>query len=170
MIESKDVFDVEIITSLEAQCKVDKDDLDRGWVEQPELYWHVTNLHALWSARRDEVKDRLKKTEAAVDMEIREMAAANKEKVTESGIAALVATNAKVMSLKESLVRHNYTVARLAGLKEAFDQRKEALKGLSQLYVSRYYTTDSATERDETRSRIEEATRQRRRERLRKGD
>src|SRR5512144_1056134 len=74
------------LQELRQKLVIDRDDLDTALVEQPELFYHAAEAHAMAIAERDATKLALEETNAEQDKRIREHAFRNDIKITEPAI------------------------------------------------------------------------------------
>ena len=140
---------------LSTAVRLDKADLDNQLCEHAELFRRVCELLA-------EKEDEYALVAAEVDRQLRDDAAAAKEKITEVEISRCMALDGRVGKLK-------LTVQRLKGLKEAYIERRHAFGKLVDLYGQQYWSEPSGSGsrvvRDTNRERIKQATRTSREER-----
>lgn len=127
----------------EADIKIDRDDLDSELERQPELYGKVALDHALVISRRDELEADWKDVRSTAEINIREQAAENGEKITEARVRAEVDSSKDVKEARKRFMQAKASVDRLAALKDAYSQRAFILKDLCNLWIAGYYTTSS---------------------------
>jgi hypothetical protein len=132
------------IIEMEQNLAIDENALDEAWQSQPESYYKVAKLQALYVSRRDAAKQHLKITEAAADRDIRRGAAQDGEKIAAAEVAKLVELEKDVRQANEQLISAQHSVAVLQALCTAFEQRGKALSGMSSLYTTNYFQRSSA--------------------------
>lgn len=161
---------------------IDRDDLDRCLMEQPDIYYQVSQQLTLALAERDAIKLDLDEAEAKLGGELRENAAkdealqtliAEKEtergskkrprrsenRLTEGAIREKLQTAPKLKSIRRDLLEANQLVNSWSDLKEAFRQRSFMLRELVSLRLGE--RSDSAMERGAWQVRAETAERNR---------
>lgn len=153
------------IIDLEEGLRIDEHELDQAWVGQPETFYRVAKRYQLFISQRDAKKQELAEVEARADLEIRETAAKQNEKVTETEVKGLVRLDRDVARVAGELLGLMRQLGSLSALKEAFEQRGKALDGLTKLYLANYYgaNTDGS---NAARSMLREGSSNRVREQL----
>lgn len=150
--------DYDDVHELEAALRIDEDGLDEALTEQPELFYRVSKAYAIEASRRDAAKQAVQDAEAEADVDARADVADQGKKTTETEIKALVQTDKRVVAARRRFAELAESTAKLAALKEAYQQRSYALKDLAGLYVANYYT---ASEHTNARRTINEERRRR---------
>ena len=128
------------LRELEAALRIDEHALEKALRDQPVMFYRVANAYALEISRRDAAKQALQDAEAEADLNARDRARRADQKITEGEIRATIQTDGQVAQAQAALARRSERAAKLAALKEAFQQRSYALKDLAGLYVANYYT------------------------------
>jgi len=118
--------------------KIDFAQLDLNWRDQAANYMHWSNKWVAAVSERDRAKENLDVIRAEVDREIRE--AYSGKKPTEAAISALVSTNTRYRKASDQLIDLNEKVNIFVSAKAAFEHRKKALEGLTQLWVNGYWS------------------------------
>lgn len=118
--------------------KIDFAQLDLNWRDQAANYMHWSNKWVAAVSERDRAKENLDVIRAEVDREIRE--AYSGKKPTEAAISALVSTNTRYRKASDQLIDLNEKVNLFVSAKSAFEHRKKALEGLTQLWVNGYWS------------------------------
>ena len=118
--------------------KIDFAQLDLNWRDQAANYMHWSNKWVAAVSERDRAKENLDVIRAEVDREIRE--AYSGKKSTEAAISALVSTNTRYRKASDQLIDLNEKVNIFVSTKAAFEHRKKALEGLTQLWVNGYWS------------------------------
>lgn len=127
------------ISELENGLRIDEHALEQAWIGQPETFYRVAKRLQLLISQRDAAKQNAAETEARADLEIRETAGRQNEKVTESEVKALVKLDKDVAKASNELLDLQRQLGALSALKESFEQRGKALDGLTKLYLANYY-------------------------------
>lgn len=128
----------------EARLKIDRNNLDQELIEQPELFYHVCEQHVKAVSTRDVLYEKRKALEADLSGRIRSEMEKASEKITESRLSAAVAAHEELLDAKGEYLEASREAELWGAMKEAFAQRTYALKDLSGLYSSQYFTRDSA--------------------------
>lgn len=148
---------------------IDPEDLDECLIQQPELYFHVADAHALVMSERDAIKLALEEAEAEEDRKIREHAIQHDIKTVEGQIKAKVQLSKTIKELKRDLIEANMWVKRWAALEGSFAQRKSVMGELVTRYMSKMAGGSVTVERERfaqaTRHRLEAARTRKQRER-----
>ena len=123
--------------------KIDPNDLDTACLRQPVLFdIYSQNLVSL-TKYRDELKLSLDKTSARLDGVIREAASAEGRKLTETMIQNEITRNLQYEDLQRKHLNACAEVEEMKAIKDAFLQRRDMLKLLTEQYISGYWSTIS---------------------------
>lgn len=136
-----------IFTDLSRSVMLDKHDLDNQLTEHAELYRQVCDHLALYTSQRDQAKRSLEEVEAKIDGEVREDAAATKEKMTEAAIKQRIILDERVIAAKDKLAELALTVGRLQGLEKSYIERRHAFAKLVDLHGNQYWSEHSGIAR-----------------------
>lgn len=128
-----------LFSQLEAGLSIDPHNLNDALAEQPTLFYHVAKQLALEISRRDAAKQTLAEVEASADQGIRDHAETNEFKLTEKDVESQKRLDPNVQQCIKVLADLEYRTRRLTALKDAFQERGYALKGLVDLYSISYY-------------------------------
>lgn len=121
--------------------KIDANDLDNACLRQPVLFdIYSQNLVSL-TKYRDELKLSLDQTSARLDGVIREAASAEGRKLTETMIQNEIARNLQYEDLQRKHLNACAEVEEMKAIKDAFLQRRDMLKLLTEQYISGYWGT-----------------------------
>lgn len=153
----------------EQDLKIDPDDLERCWIEQPLLYMQYSEQWADACKERDHLKEQLDVTKSEIITDVKN----NPEKYDLEKSPTVQVIDAIVLKQKEYKAAsekfndavHNARVLDTA--RTAFEHRKYALQSLTQLWLSNYYSNPSIPA--DARERPAEARRQQMRESAKKG-
>lgn len=118
---------------------IDKEQLDVICQEQPELFYRIARMYVDMSNLKDGCKDDLKRIEAAIAIEIRTEFEALNKKTTETQINQLVTVSEKRKKAMEHYLHTEQEADTWGILKEAFLQRANMLKILSDLHGQNYF-------------------------------
>lgn len=132
----------------EEDLKVDKYNLHTQWEDQPILYAKWAEKHVYAIRVRDRIKEDLDILTAELDLEIRTvgMDGVEPKKITETAIKGAILLDKGHKELVQKLNDANHDAEILAVAKTAFYHRKAALSGLTELFVTNYYTVDTKKE------------------------
>lgn len=122
--------------------RIDKRDLDTELEVQAETFFKVSEKCAECISLRDQAKTELEKITAEIDVDIRRNPPDDK-KLSETQILNLVKTDPEYLHYQGKYFDLRLLASKWEALKEAFVQRSYALKDLSNLYTSGYWTDAS---------------------------
>lgn len=115
---------------------IDRTDLDRCLMEQPEVYYHVSRAFTQAVAERDAFKLTLEERQAQADQDIRAAALRNDEKLTEASIQNKLKTMPEIQELRHEYMDKCKEADDWQALKEAFQQRSFMLRELVALFIA----------------------------------
>jgi len=122
--------------------------LEKNWSEQALLFAKWGELHAQVTSIRDRKREELDIKKAEVEKDIRSNPGKySLDKITENAISACLKTEESIKKLSNELIDLNESVNILSVGKTSFDHRKEALKGLTQLYCADYFAKPNIPEK-----------------------
>ncbi len=119
--------------------QIDKDALDDEIVQQPSLFYRVSETYVQVASKRDALKEQLARVDAELDAEVRDDLDKSDAKVTEA-----IVKNQVQCSLRHEQAFKAYLAAKeeadlLTAMKEAFHMRGYMLRDLVQLHVANYF-------------------------------
>lgn len=123
--------------------KIDKQSLDEELVRHPVLFDEVSQEYVLAVSLQDQAKEAIRPQDAGIDLEVREEAKKNKEKITEAEILALVQSSRDHTHVVQSYLEAKFKAEGWGALKEAFHRRGYMLRDLVSLYISGYFSERS---------------------------
>ena len=129
------------MSEYEEDLKIDFDQLDLNWRDHSTNYmkWSEKWVNAI--AYRDRIKESLEVLRAELDGKYRkELYKAEGKKPTEASIIAAITTDKEYKTVQQTLLDANEAVNLMAVAKSAFEHRKKALEGLTQLWVGGYFS------------------------------
>lgn len=145
---------------------IDKHSLDDAIIENPQLVLEVGDAHAEAVGYRDTLKERLAVIDAALDGEARTYFEKRKQKPTEASVKSYILLNRDHTIAFTNYIKAKMEADKLAALKAAYEDRREALRDLAKLYIANYFdhTSVQGTSAEDltvynTRRRIVEAAR-----------
>jgi hypothetical protein len=118
--------------------EIDFSRLDENWRDHSANYMQWSEKWVNAVAERDRAKENLDVVKAELDREVRDSTLGKKP--TETAITAMITMHSKHRAAVEQLNTANEKVNLLASAKSAFDHRKKALEGLTQLWVNGYWS------------------------------
>lgn len=160
-----------VITEIEQDLGIDKDNLDFECMDQPKRFfrWSVTYAEAVRS--RDEAKRKASIVKSNINLDVRSRPEEyGLTKPTEGSISAVVDSSEEVNKAEVVVSDAQYAVNIYSAAKEALDQRRSMLEKLVALYISGYYSqvklgteqvgklADEATEHQKTLLRARRKT------------
>ena len=152
----------EVLTEVERfkpHLAIDKNNLDDCLIEQPEVYYHVSEALVKATAERDAIKLQLEEATAAEDQNIRTVAVRMGEKLTEASIQNKLTLVPAVKVLADKLVKQSGKVGELAALKEAFSQRSFMLRELVALFIAQRHDLAMSNGSNQSRTTLAETNR-----------
>jgi|GEM_PF-1045371 len=121
--------------------------LEVHWSEHSKTYMKWAELYAEAVSVRDRKKEELDLKSSELDKEIRtDPESFNIPKITEGAISATIKQQTSYQKLSQELINENEIVNILAGAKTAFEHRKKALEGLTQLFCASYFSKPAITQ------------------------
>ena len=129
-----------IIEKAEALLRIDKDELDREVMQQPEIFYNVAKELVMAISLRDASSDKLDLVDAEIDADIR---ANSTEKLTEAKIKQMIIRDEEHIKASEDYLLSKNLVDRWAILKEAFVQRATMLRELASLTIAGFVVTST---------------------------
>jgi membrane-bound lytic murein transglycosylase len=121
------------------RLRIDEHALEVEWRDFPTLVSEIGEAAINAISDRDEAKIFLEETEAEVDKELREDAAASETKTTEKEIESQKKLDNRVRVANASFMKKKHAAALLQVLKDSFEQRSYALSKLTDLFLANYY-------------------------------
>lgn len=121
--------------------KIDFDQLDLNWRDHSTNYmkWSEKWVNAV--AYRDHIKESLEVLKAELDGKYRkELYEIEGKKPTEASITAAITADEEYKTVQQTLLDANEAANLMAAAKVAFEHRKKALEGLTQLWVGGYFS------------------------------
>jgi len=123
------------IDEFENYLAIDKQALDDEVMQQPALFFQVSEAYAQAIAERDALKEEL----AGIDAGLYHTIKAKNEKSTDTFIKSKVQITADHQKAFTEYLEAKEHADKLGHLKDAFFQRSEMLKALGRLYASNYF-------------------------------
>jgi len=120
--------------------KIDKDELDRHLVEQPEIFYRISKKLADCISERDAAKENLAVIDAHLDVRLRREASEDGTKLTENSLRAAIQTHKEHLDEHDNYLGSIQEASEWAALKDAFQQRAYMLRELVALYIAGYYS------------------------------
>ena len=123
--------------------------LEVHWSEHSKTYMKWAEIYAEAVSIRDRKKEEFELESARLDKAIRtspQITYGLPEKTTEAMISATIKQQDSYKKLSQELIDENEVVNILAGAKTAFEHRKKALEGLTQLFCASYFSKPAITQ------------------------
>lgn len=121
--------------------KIDPNDLDNACIQQPVLFDIYSQYLVSLTKFRDELRLSLDQTSARLDGLIREAASAEGKKLTEAMVQNEITRNLQYEDLQHKYLNACVEVEEMKAIKDAFLQRRDMLKLLTEQYISGYWGT-----------------------------
>jgi len=118
---------------------IDKHLLDDECLKQPVLFEYYSNAWAEASAKQDKAKQKLENYKAELEKKVRLKLSRLKDRVTEKAVGNEVETNKKYQKLCERHILAKAKANKARGIKDAFAQKKDMIKILTDLFISNYF-------------------------------
>lgn len=157
------------VLKYERDVKIDKDALDREWINQPQLAMQYSGAAVKAQAEMDSARERLELVKADLDKRMRQMLTGGDKKPTETVIASAVLLHDECKEASSGYLEAKRTWGILKAAADVIcDQRKAALENLVRLFGMGYFSTPTVRSRDGEEG-LRKSTRQSIRERLGRG-
>lgn len=150
---------------IKLRLRIDRNNLDGEWVEQPQLFHDVCEGAAYAVSRRDQLKNEVKQVDAKLANRLRKKLA-EEGKVTKDMLEARVEAHEEHTEAVKLYSTAAFEVDQWAALKEAFGQRLKALEYLVDLFKAGYFQAGSSkagqaneAQYEERREKMREARR-----------
>lgn len=138
-----------------AAIRIDKNSIDDELVRHPSLMSEVGESHTMACSERDKAKDAMEREEAKAYQKYKNKSVRDNLKETDHAIKQQVRDNKDVVKAVRLYRDNKAEAAHWEALWEAFKQRSFMLNKLADLYIAEYYTSDSASDKEYERPRIE---------------
>lgn len=127
---------------IEGELGIDKNDLDEECCGQPQLYYRWAKETAIASKRKHIMEGRLSRVRARADHKIRKQPGLYGlgDDPKEKAIAGHVALDQDVKDAEEVYLEAKKDAALTAAAEKSFEQRKQMIKTLGDLFVHEYYS------------------------------
>ena len=126
---------------LAQNLRIDKHSLDDEVIQQPSLFYEVSEQYIRAAAERDQLKEELANVDAKLDAEVR--STLGDVKATEGKIKSRVQIDPKHAAAFDAWLVAKEQADRLGVLKDAFQQRSYMLRDLVALNTSNYFEETS---------------------------
>ncbi len=127
--------------SYKEDLKIDEHNLDEECLKQPVLFEMYTQRLTPMYKLRDELKLEVERFAAKLDGVIRESASAEGKKITEAMVQNEIIRNPQYNDLQQKYLNNNTEIKEGEVIREAFQQRKDMLRLLVELYNGQYWST-----------------------------
>ncbi len=121
--------------------KIDEHNLDEECLHQPVLFEMYTQKLTPLYKLRDELKLEVERFAAKLDGVIRESASAEGKKITETMIQNEIVRNPQYTDLQAKYIKVCAEVKEGEVVRDAFNQKKDMLKLMVELYIAGYWST-----------------------------
>lgn len=122
---------------------IDKNDLDTCLVQQPDLFYRVSEEYTLARSLQDEIKHDILNLEAALGAQFRADASEDKKPPSVEAIKHMIAGTPKMISLQKEMLDASTRVGKWATLKESYEMRSSSLKSMTHLFAANYFTVST---------------------------
>lgn len=135
--------------------RIDKTRLDDELVEQPQLFFEVSEQYTEAVAHRDAMKAQVESVYASLDGSYR-----SGEKSTEGAIKSQIINSEHWRAANDDFLQAKKWADQWGVLKDSFNQRSEMLKSLCKLYATNYFETRAIMGNADTNEMAYEARKQ----------
>lgn len=152
-------YDEHTYDNLDEDLKINKNDLAREWVKQPQLFNYYAEAAAYFKKKAMEAQERVKLVEAELKMEAGDNPEAcfgNGVKATNDRIAVYARSHRQYQEAFKEYTKAQYRSDMAENAVFAFHQRKSALENLVRLASMDYFSTPRDS--GDTREYLEEQT------------
>jgi hypothetical protein len=132
-------------TSVRDLLKINKNGLDLEMEKQADLFYRICENHMMAMSTRDAAWEDIKRTEAALDSEVRADLASTEDKVTEAMVKAAVADHPKRQKVYDYYLNLKLRADLWGAARDSFDQRSKMLREIASLWVAGYWVASSTT-------------------------
>ncbi len=130
------------------ELKIDFATLELDWIQHPSRYMKWGELHVQAVAKRDRKKEEVDLKSSLLDKDIRTQPDKYEiSSIKEAAVTAAIKSDKGYKALAGELISLNEEVNVLAVAKTAFEHRKKALEGLTQLYCAGYFAKPNIPEK-----------------------
>lgn len=129
--------------AFERRLEINRNNLDRAIMENPQLFAQVGERKALAISAKDAAADRLKITMAEIALRVREGDDGSR-KLTEATVTALVQADREYIEAVSRANTARFWADKWAVLQESFKQRGYMLSEMASLWVAGYWSNTSA--------------------------
>ena len=145
------------IDEFKKYLRIDKQALDDEVMQQPELFFQVSEAYAQAVAERDALKEEM----AVADADLYQAFKTKNEKSTDTFIKSKVQIAPDHQRAFTEFLEAKEHADKLAALKDAFFQKSEMLKTLGRLHASNYFEQTSVRDTKSTDAMVYERQRKR---------
>lgn len=137
-----------LIDELRDFLRIDRNNLDQEIIEQPELFYRVSEAYVNAVSLRDKYSEELKQIDAEVDLTLRQHFESSGKKVTEKVIDSEVKSSGKHETASEKYLNAKAEAEKLLAIKEAFIQKSYMIRELCGIYISGYSVAETSISAD----------------------
>ncbi len=137
----------------QASLKIDRDNLDEELSNFPSAFYTVSDYYVDADRRAKRLEQRLEREKASISLTLRDVAAEEGIKKTETQFKQEVQLHPKIQTLMTKLSQAKKQVKRWDTLKEAMIQKSFSLKGLVSLAMHENFQNSTANMETEPRAR-----------------
>jgi hypothetical protein len=127
---------IQTISDGERYLRIDRNNLDKDVIQQPQLYWEVSRNLTEALDKKDQLKDLMERTFAKISNDIR----GEEPKSTESKLKELTTIDPEYQTSRNDYLNAKAIADKWQALKDAFSQRSFMLKELVSLYSANYFS------------------------------
>lgn len=129
----------------QTRLKIDKDNLDDELADFPSMFFSVSDYYVDADRYAKRLAQRLDREKASITSALRDAAAEENEKKTETQLKQEVSLHPKIVKLSGRLRQAEKVAKKWDVLKESFVQKSFSLKGLVSLSMHENFQSSTAT-------------------------
>lgn len=140
-----------LLDKLRGYLAIDKHSLDDEIVQQPQLFFEISEASVNATARRDFLKEEIARVDAALHAKHRRQIEKSGARATDAGVSAAIAADPKHHAAVDAHISARQQADLLLALKDSFHQRSYMLRDLASLSVANYFERNAVTDNNVTR-------------------
>ena len=124
------------LEQLQGFLPINKDKLDEELERNSQLFWEASDQYAEAANKRDQAKQVLAQLDANIGAQFRQTSV---DRVSEAKVTEFIEANLEHVQQYRMYLNYKFEAERWGGMKDAFEQRLHALRGLVSLTTMGYY-------------------------------
>lgn len=132
-----------VVDELRELLAIDKHSLDDEIQKQPQLFFKVSEAQVSAAARRDYLKEEIKRVDAELHAKHRRLIEKTGSRATDAAVTAAIQADPDHQRAVDAHINAAKEADLLVALKESFSQRSYMLRDLATLFVANYFESSS---------------------------